>query len=168
MAWGTDAGYAINPARDFGPRLASFITGYGTAFRDQYGGLYFWVPIVAPLIGAVIGAWLYRVLVGGFLPDVDPRPEGTPSAELTLEGAADHSGAVSGQVLAESGQRRGTRRRPGIGGRQRPNRVTTARGGRQAAPGRGSPAPAAGADRWPRHRPRALRISERHARWQTS
>src|SRR5690242_5202100 len=53
MAWGTDAGYAINPARDFGPRLASFITGYGTAFRDQYGGLYFWVPIIGPLIGAV-------------------------------------------------------------------------------------------------------------------
>ncbi len=48
MAWGTDAGYAINPARDFGPRLASFFTGYGSAFRDQYGNLYFWVPIVGP------------------------------------------------------------------------------------------------------------------------
>ena len=69
MAWGTDAGYAINPARDFGPRLAEFFTGYGTAFRDQYGDLYFWVPIVAPLIGGLIGAALYKVLIGRFLPD---------------------------------------------------------------------------------------------------
>lgn len=67
MAWGTDAGYAINPARDLGPRLASYLTGYGSAFRDQYGGLYFWVPIAGPLIGGVLGAVLYRVLVGRFL-----------------------------------------------------------------------------------------------------
>jgi glycerol uptake facilitator protein len=68
MAFGTDAGYAINPARDFGPRLAEFFTGYGTAFRDQYGDLYFWVPIVAPIIGGLIGAGLYKVLIGRFLP----------------------------------------------------------------------------------------------------
>jgi glycerol uptake facilitator protein len=68
FAWGTNAGYAINPARDFGPRLASYITGYGTAWRDQYGGLYFWVPIVAPLIGGVLGAALYDLLIGRSLP----------------------------------------------------------------------------------------------------
>jgi glycerol uptake facilitator protein len=90
MAWGTDAGYAINPARDFGPRLASFVTGYGSAFRDQWGNLYFWVPIVGPLIGAVIGAWLYKVLIGRFLPGTGPDPAGTPSAEPTLEAAADN------------------------------------------------------------------------------
>ena len=69
MAFGTDAGYAINPARDFGPRLAEFFTGYGTAFRDQYGDLYFWVPIVAPILGGLIGAGLYKVLIGTFLSD---------------------------------------------------------------------------------------------------
>lgn len=68
MAWGTDAGYAINPARDFGPRLASFVTGYGTAWRDQYGNLFFWVPIVGPLLGALVGGAGYTYGVKRFLP----------------------------------------------------------------------------------------------------
>lgn len=77
FAWGTNAGYAINPARDFGPRLASFITGYGTAWRDQTGSLYFWVPIVGPVIGALIGAFLYDQLIGRYLHLVqDDAPEG--------------------------------------------------------------------------------------------
>ncbi|RAY17125.1 aquaporin [Actinomadura craniellae] len=76
MAWGTDAGYAINPARDFGPRLASFLTGYGGAWRDQYGALYFWVPIIGPLLGGLLGAALYQTLVGRFLPQEEPPPPG--------------------------------------------------------------------------------------------
>ncbi|WP_020384897.1 MIP/aquaporin family protein [Kribbella catacumbae] len=75
MAWGTNAGYAINPARDFGPRLASFFTGYGGAFKDQFGDLYFWVPIVAPIIGALVGAFLYDLLVGRNLPIADEEEE---------------------------------------------------------------------------------------------
>lgn len=75
MAFGSDAGYAINPARDFGPRLAEFITGYGGAWKDQHGDLYFWVPIVAPLIGGVLGAGLYKLLIGWFLPSDDVEPD---------------------------------------------------------------------------------------------
>jgi glycerol uptake facilitator protein len=84
MAWGTDAGYAINPARDFGPRLAEFLTGYGSAWRDQHGDLYFWVPILGPLVGATVGAVLYLLLIGRNLPEpltdtvsesVEPRLE---------------------------------------------------------------------------------------------
>jgi glycerol uptake facilitator len=93
MALGTDAGYAINPARDFGPRVASFITGYGTAFRDQYGGLYWWVPIVGPIIGGLVGSGLYQVFIRYYLPDdpdVDPTAEpeggqpGTVPEEATI------------------------------------------------------------------------------------
>lgn len=76
MAWGTNAGYAINPARDFGPRLASFLTGYGGAWRDQYGNLYFWVPILGPLIGGLLGAGLYKAFIGRFLPSAAPEPPG--------------------------------------------------------------------------------------------
>jgi glycerol uptake facilitator protein len=85
MAWGTNAGYAINPARDFGPRLASFITGYGGAFKDQFGEVYFWVPIVAPILGALLGALIYDQLVGRFLPiaDEDEEPGRIPEEKTT-------------------------------------------------------------------------------------
>jgi glycerol uptake facilitator protein len=86
MAWGTDAGYAINPARDFGPRLASFFTGYGGAFRDQTGYLYFWIPIVGPIIGGVVGAGLYQYLIGRFLPSAEPQEVGeVPAARDSVE-----------------------------------------------------------------------------------
>ncbi|GIF06598.1 MIP/aquaporin family protein [Actinoplanes siamensis] len=86
MAWGTDAGYAINPARDFGPRLASFLTGYEGAFRDQTGYLYFWIPIVGPIIGGVAGAGLYQYLIGRFLPSAEPQDVGeVPAARDSVE-----------------------------------------------------------------------------------
>ncbi|BCJ56293.1 aquaporin [Actinoplanes sp. NBRC 14428] len=85
MAWGTNAGYAINPARDFGPRLASFFTGYGGAFRDQTGYLYFWIPIVAPVLGGLLGAGLYQALVGRFLPKEDAPEPGRIPAQDTPE-----------------------------------------------------------------------------------
>ncbi|BCB86280.1 MIP/aquaporin family protein [Phytohabitans suffuscus] len=85
MAWGTNAGYAINPARDFGPRLASFITGYGTAFRDQNNDLYFWVPIVGPLLGGLGGAGLYQLLIGRFLPKQGPPEPGRVPTQSDAE-----------------------------------------------------------------------------------
>lgn len=81
MAWGTDAGYAINPARDLGPRLAAFLTGYGGAWRDQYGDLYFWVPIVGPLIGGPLGALLYRLLISRYLPVAEQEPGRVPAPD---------------------------------------------------------------------------------------
>jgi glycerol uptake facilitator protein len=82
MAWGANAGYAINPARDFGPRFASWITGYETAMFDQNGTLYFWLPIVAPIIGGLIGGAAFKYLVERYLPAEVPEVtlEPTPSA----------------------------------------------------------------------------------------
>jgi glycerol uptake facilitator protein len=75
MALGGNAGYAINPARDFGPRLASWITGYGDAWFSTAGDhpLYFWLPIVAPIIGGLIGGALFTYLIEAHLPD-EPEP----------------------------------------------------------------------------------------------
>ena len=77
MAWGTDAGYAINPARDFGPRLAEYITGYAGAWKDQYGNFYFYIPIVAPILGGLAGGALYRFGIAWFLPPAED-PAVTP------------------------------------------------------------------------------------------
>jgi len=66
MSFGTGSGYAINPARDFGPRLFCWLTGWGAnAFPGPYG--YWWVPILGPLIGAPLGVAAYRFFIGDTL-----------------------------------------------------------------------------------------------------
>ncbi|EGZ08899.1 hypothetical protein PHYSODRAFT_252268 [Phytophthora sojae] len=62
MSFGMNTGYAMNPARDFGPRLLTYVVGYGSKVwtADSY---YFWIPICGPLLGGVIGAGLYTFLV---------------------------------------------------------------------------------------------------------
>ena len=54
---------AINPARDFGPRLFTAIARWGTQVFHA-GHHWWWVPIVAPLLGGVLGGYVYDVLVG--------------------------------------------------------------------------------------------------------
>lgn len=62
MSFGANAGYAINPARDFGPRVFAWIAGWGqNAFPGING--YWWVPIVGPLVGGVIGAFVYDIFI---------------------------------------------------------------------------------------------------------
>jgi glycerol uptake facilitator protein len=78
MAWGANAGYAINPARDFGPRLASYITGYAGAWTDQNGTPYWWLPIVAPIIGGLIGGGLFQVCINRFIVAAEETSEPTP------------------------------------------------------------------------------------------
>jgi glycerol uptake facilitator protein len=72
MAIGAAAGYAINPARDLGPRLAAAVSGWGgDAFNDQRGDFYAWVPIIGPFIGGALGAYIYDFFIGNFLPTAE-------------------------------------------------------------------------------------------------
>ena len=54
LSFGLNTGYAINPARDFGPRLWVAIVSGGASLTD-----YTWIPIVAPLLGGIVGAFIY-------------------------------------------------------------------------------------------------------------
>ncbi len=66
MSFGALHGYAINPARDFGPRCLTVLAGFKNNGLTDGSGV-FWVPIVGPLIGGVLGAGLYEYGVRRFL-----------------------------------------------------------------------------------------------------
>jgi glycerol uptake facilitator protein len=74
MSYGANAGYAINPARDFGPRLFAYFAGWGkVALPGSYSAPgfsfsdYFWIPIVGPLVGGVVGVIIYDLFIGDVL-----------------------------------------------------------------------------------------------------
>src|SRR5437773_481401 len=58
MSFGGMHGYAINPARDFGPRLFTAVAGFhNNGLTD--GNRVWWVPVAAPLLGGLVGAAIY-------------------------------------------------------------------------------------------------------------
>ena len=66
MSFGGMHGYAINPARDFGPRLFTVVAGFhNNGLTD--GVREWWVPVVAPLIGGVLGSAVYDFGIRRFL-----------------------------------------------------------------------------------------------------
>lgn len=60
LAMGGTTGFAINPARDMGPRIAHFILPI--AGKGQSGWGYSWIPVVGPVIGGVLGTLSYQAL----------------------------------------------------------------------------------------------------------
>lgn len=60
-------GWAINPARDLGPRIFAWFAGWGPAAFPAAGN-YWWAPIAGPLIGGVLGGAAYQLLIYPFLP----------------------------------------------------------------------------------------------------
>jgi glycerol uptake facilitator protein len=98
MSYGANAGYAINPARDLGPRLLAWVGGWGDLAMPGDGpwfSWYFWIPIIGPLIGGVIGVLLYDLFIGDVLharllrsgpaapaaPEAPSRPPGPDTTE---------------------------------------------------------------------------------------
>jgi glycerol uptake facilitator protein len=73
-AFGSLTGFAMNPARDFGPRLFTFIAGWGKVALPATD-FYFLIPIIAPLIGAVIGGAAYDRLISKYLSNEEKNPE---------------------------------------------------------------------------------------------
>ena len=60
LSLGGPTGYAINPARDLGPRIAHAVLPIAGKGGNDWG--YAWIPVVAPIIGGILGAWVFVLL----------------------------------------------------------------------------------------------------------
>jgi glycerol uptake facilitator protein len=118
MSFGYLSGYAINPARDFGPRLLSYLAGWKTAWHHDAPGSYWWVPIVAPIVGGCIGALVYDFFIGVFVPVAKPevgeepmnpddaRPHSDIEREGYDEGSREPVGRTGPRESGEAGRGR--------------------------------------------------------------
>ena len=60
LCLGGPTGYAINPARDLGPRIAHFILPIKNKRDSDWG--YSWIPVVGPIIGALLAVYLFKLI----------------------------------------------------------------------------------------------------------
>ena len=71
LSLGGPSGYAINPARDLGPRIFGAIVGTQGLFTPDFYWLI--VPVIMPLIGGVLGVVLYDIFIVKYLPKAEPE-----------------------------------------------------------------------------------------------
>ncbi|KAM9394327.1 aquaporin-3-like [Pholidichthys leucotaenia] len=84
LSMGFNSGYAVNPARDLGPRIFTSIAGWGTSVFTARRG-WFLVPIFAPFIGTIIGVMVYQVMVGFHTEgEIRDRKQGTDEENVQL------------------------------------------------------------------------------------
>ena len=60
LSLGGTTGYAINPARDLGPRIAHYLLPIVGKGKSDWS--YAWIPILGPILGGILGALLYKAL----------------------------------------------------------------------------------------------------------
>uniref|UniRef100_A0A3P8W4B0 Aquaporin-3 n=1 Tax=Cynoglossus semilaevis TaxID=244447 RepID=A0A3P8W4B0_CYNSE len=60
LSMGFNCGYAVNPARDLGPRIFTAVAGWGAEVFFYW----FLVPTCAPFLGAAVGVFLYQAMIG--------------------------------------------------------------------------------------------------------
>jgi len=60
LGLGGTTGFAINPARDLGPRIAHFILPIHGKGNSDWS--YAWIPVVGPIVEGLLGAWIYNLV----------------------------------------------------------------------------------------------------------
>ncbi|XP_073509076.1 aquaporin-9 isoform X2 [Phyllobates terribilis] len=62
LSLGSNSGCAMNPARDLGPRVFTALAGWGSEVFTA-GNSFWWIPVVGPMCGAVIGSYIYILCI---------------------------------------------------------------------------------------------------------
>ncbi|GFS40147.1 aquaporin-10 [Nephila pilipes] len=63
LAFGQNCGAPLNPARDLGPRIFTALSGWGLKTFSVRKWMWFWIPVVGPHVGALLGVWLYYFFI---------------------------------------------------------------------------------------------------------
>jgi glycerol uptake facilitator protein len=79
-AFGSLTGFALNPARDFGPKLFAALAGWDSIALPGPEA-YFWVPLIAPVLGGLFGALVYDGVIRPYL----QQEEELPAAQANQE-----------------------------------------------------------------------------------
>ncbi|XP_046874839.1 aquaporin-10b isoform X3 [Hypomesus transpacificus] len=84
VSMGSNSGYSLNPARDLGPRLFTYFAGWGGEVFSAGDG-WWWVPLVATNVGALVGTLIYELVVE--VHHLEPGPSSEPPGlDMNVEG----------------------------------------------------------------------------------
>jgi glycerol uptake facilitator protein len=100
LSFGYNTGYAINPARDFGPRLWAAIVGFSSDLALPGKNGYFWIPIVGPILGGIVGGLVYEYTVHQALLAKMIGPSGT-AVETGVTDRAPSTSDETGRTVRE-------------------------------------------------------------------
>ncbi|KAM9183326.1 aquaporin-9 isoform 1-T1 [Dugong dugon] len=77
---GLNSGCAMNPARDLSPRLFTALAGWGSDVFTA-GNNFWWIPVVGPMVGAIVGGLIYVLIIEIHHPDPDTGLTAQPSED---------------------------------------------------------------------------------------
>uniref|UniRef100_A0A673ANM6 Aquaporin 10b n=1 Tax=Sphaeramia orbicularis TaxID=375764 RepID=A0A673ANM6_9TELE len=84
VSMGSNCGFPLNPARDLGPRLFTFIAGWGPEVFKAGGG-WWWVPLVAPFVGGLLGTLTYELLIEAHHPNTSNEEQSPRRQQEVVE-----------------------------------------------------------------------------------